>query len=479
MAFVGVLLEKIFRVYSKIRHIRHKISLQLDDFGRWREAHISERTTVFILAVLIGLAAGTGAFVLKTMIRYVSTFLTSGFNFMSGNKLLLLLPLLGIVITGILTRYVMRRDIAHGVAKMKKSLSQGKLYTPPSMMFNPIIASTITLGFGGSAGSEGPIAAAGGAFGANFARWARLSPQWIAILIGCGAGAGIAGIFKAPIGGAMFTIELMSLPFTTVGLIALFICTAVAGMTAYTLSGFRIDMPMIDASAPFDPSLLPFLLALAIACGFYSLYYNFFMKRVGIWLTKLRNPWVRNIIAGLALSAMIYFFPALYGEGYPVIGKLYNGQSGALLSDSPFATAGGGAALLMLVTAGVLLVKCFATSTTNNGGGVAGDFAPTLFAGGVFGFLFATMLNHYWGFQLPVGIFVLCGMSGVMAGAIRAPFTAWLLVIEMVSGYSCFMPVFLVAIISFAIVRLFTADGFYQRHLDRPNGLLHRFLHLF
>lgn len=431
------------------------------------------------MVVIIGLLAGSGAFLLKTSVGFLSGLLTAGLNAFSDNVKLILLPLIGIVLTGIVTRYIMRQNLAHGTRQLRQRLGRGDYYLPPSLMINPIIASSITLGFGGSAGSEGPIATAGGAIGGNLGRWARLSPQTVLLLIGCGAGAGIAGIFKAPVGGALFTLELMNIPLTSVGVIALFVCTSVAAMTAYALSGFTLDLTTVQTTAHFDGSLIPFIIAFGVICGLYSLYYNFFMKRVALWLGHLRNPWIKNIIAGSALGLLIYVFPALYGEGYGVVGQLLNGHSGALLADGPFAVASGGVILLMLVSVGILLVKSIATSDTNSGGGVAGDFAPTLFAGGVLGFLFAVSLNHFCGFDLPVGLFTLYGMAGVMAGAIRAPLMAWMLVVEMVGDYYSFMPVFIISVLSFGVVRLFTFDSFYQHRPDRPNGILSRLHRLF
>lgn len=452
--------------------LRSRMELYADRFSRWREFHVGDTPLMFILVTVIGLISGFGAFLLKRMIAFVSHTLTDSFNSFGVNWALILIPLAGLVLTGLLTRYVFRSKLSHGVRRLKEQIKQGNYYIEPKRMVYPMLAATITLGFGGSAGSEGPIACTGAAVGGNFARWLKMSPQMMLLMIGCGAGAGIAGIFKSPIGGALFTLEVMRIPMTTVPVLALLVCTVVSGMTAYALGGFSLDLTMNDASVMFDASLLPFVIALGLFCGLYSLYYSFIMKQVERWLTLISNKLLRDIVGGLCLGIAVFVFPSLYGEGYGVVGSILNGAYGSVVSDGPFALCGGGVELLIFVSLATVGVKCFATSSTNSGGGVSGDFAPTLFAGCMLGFLFATTVNYLFGASLPVGLFALFGMSGVMAGAIRAPLMALMLTTEMVGAYGSFFPLLVTSSISFSIVRLFTADDFFTRHFDKPNGLI-------
>ncbi|MCM1292679.1 MAG: chloride channel protein [Bacteroides sp.] len=456
---------------------RLKLSGLLDRFARWHRRYLSSKATLFIAVTVVGLLAGVGAFVLKRVIAAVSHLLLDHFNPLDFNWAFLFIPLIGIVLTGIATRYIMRTHLAHGVRHLKEQLKAKDYYIKPSLIFYPMIASTLTLGFGGSAGSEGPIACTGAAIGGNIGRWLRLDSKALMLMIGCGAGAGIAGIFKSPLGGALFTIEVLRLPLSSVFVIALLVCTIVAGMTSYALGGFDLDIDMTTAGASFDPSLMPFVLVIGVVCGFYSLYYSYIMKLVEHLLHKIGNPWVKNIIAGLLLSCAIAMLPALYGEGYKVDGHLLNDNPGALISDGMFACRSGGVVLLMSVSLALIAVKCFATSATNSGGGVAGEFAPTLFAGAVLGYLFAIAVEYFYGYHLPVGMFVLLGMGGVMAGAIRAPLMALMLVTEMVGAYSSFFPMLIVTALSFGVVRLFTYDDFFARHHDRPNGLISKLTH--
>lgn len=465
--------QDMSKLFSKIKT---PVNVRLDDFGRWRRRNVSDTPFMFIVVSAIGFISGIGAYVLKNMVGFVSRHLTAHLDAFGANWILLVLPAAGILLTGILTRYILKDRLAHGVRQLREQLKRKDYYIPSSRIITPMIASTITLGFGGSSGSEGPIACTGAAVGGNIGRWLRMSPEMVMLMIGCGAGAGIAGIFKSPLGGALFTLEVMRMPMSTVPVLALIVCTVVAGMTSYALGGFTMDISMADASAAFDTSLIPFIVALGIICGAYSLYYSYIMKCVERWLTRVRNPWIRNLAGGMMLGAAVYMLPSLYGEGYGVIGDVLNGRYGATIADGPFALSHGGVTLLILVSLATVGMKCFATSATNSGGGVAGDFAPTLFAGCILGMLFALTLNELFGTHLPVGMFALYGMAGVMAGAIRAPLMALMLTTEMVGAYSSFFPLLVSVTLSFGIVRLFTADDFYTRHIDRQNGIMSHLL---
>lgn len=441
-------------------------------FLQLRRKYIHELPFVFILAALVGFISGMAAYILKHMIACVSDFLTSGLDPKGGNWWLVLLPVSGLVLTGFITRNLMHAELDHGVRRLKASLKQKDYYQSPVRMVYYMLASTVTLGFGGSAGSEGPIACTGAAVGSNFARWFRLSPRAMMIMIGCGAGAGIAGIFKAPLGGALFTLEVLRIPMSTPYVLVLLVCTIVAGMTAYALGGFQMDIPVDTTSIAFDTYSVGWLILLGLVCGLYSLYYSYIMKFVDGLLMKLRSRFLRNLIGGLVVGLAVMVCPSLYGEGYSVIGHVLNGDFQSLVADGMFAGYGDCMSLTIAVVALTVAMKCFATSSTNSGGGVSGEFAPALFAGCLLGFLFAAALNTWFGVGLPVGLFALFGMAGVMAGAIRAPLMALMLTTEMIGSYGNFLPLLIVSTLSFGIVRLFTFDDFYSSHLDRNNGLI-------
>ena len=424
----------------------------------------SDRIRLIVLAIIIGLITGAGAALLKTMIGYIVSWvnpLTEG-----GHPIWIWmwLPVAGIVLTGIYQRYVIHDRISHGVDKLVNDLAERRYILSPKLTFAPIVASSLTLGFGGSAGSEGPIAYTGAAIGSNVGRICGVSPQTLYLLIGCGAGAGIAGIFKAPIGGALFALEVLGMSFTTVSVIALLAACITAAMTAYALSGFTIDIAWTN-NVNFEPSILLWTVALGVFCGLYSVYYSVVMKYMRKFYESMKNPWKMNIVSGLVLALTIFLFPSLFSEGYDVIGKIINMDWYSPFAESRIHNFSLGDLELPLVLGGVLLAKCFACSASNSGGGVAGDFAPTLFAGAVAGLFFALVANSLFELQLPPQIFAYIGMAGVMSGVIRAPLMALFLTVEMCNGFNFFLPLVIVTLISFGIVMLVTRRKFYEAHI--------------
>lgn len=395
------------------------------------------------------------------MIRRVSVFFTEHFAAAGPNYALLAIPVAGIVLTGIFQRYVLRADITHGVRRLGADLKAGRYVLPSYLCYSPMIGSTLTLGFGGSAGSEGPIAYTGAAVGSRLGQLCRLQPHLMMIMIGCGAGSAISGIFKAPVGGFLFTLEVLRMELATMSVMALLLACITAAMTAYTLSGYTVDMSYLQM-APFDSHAAPYIVLLGVFCGLYSLYYSHIMQVMERFYARLRNPWVRNIVSGGVLALLLFVFPAMYGEGYGMLGNVLNGDPRSMLSDGLFAALPPVGWQLVAVSAGIIAVKAFACSATNCGGGVAGDFAPTLFAGCFAGFFFASVLNLLFGLDLPVSGFAFCGMAGVMAGAIRAPLMALFLTAEMTDGFVLFLPLLAVTSISYGMVRIFKPASYYS-----------------
>lgn len=433
----------------------------LKQFILWCRDRMTPKSILLTVAFATGLVTGAFAALLKWLIALITNLLTFHVKCDGPEWLLLIIPLVGILLTGIYVRYILRNNVEHGVEQLVVDIKNDKPDMPPKLIYGPVIASSLTLGFGGSAGSEGPIAYTGAAIGSNMARWFGLSPQLVMIMVGCGAGAGIAGIFKAPVGGMLFTLEVLKMQMTTLSVMALVIAALTSAVTAYVLSGCTFDVSWAD-HVQFSPSIIPWVIALGIFCGLYSYYYSAVMKKMGKSYLRIKNPWMRNLVSGGVLAALVFLFPSLYGEGYGVVTQIINGHSNELLSHTFLFADINSVTVLIVVSAGILAVKCWAASAANSGGGVAGDFAPTLFAGAVAGLFFGTVAQKYAGADISPAIFALLGMAAVMAGAIRAPLMSIFLVLEMADCYAYFLPVVVVATVSYGVVKALSPESFYS-----------------
>lgn len=414
----------------------------------WHLGSLPPSISLFVLAALVGLLAGVSAFVLKETIKWMSLLLVSHFHKHGLNWGLLVIPLAGILLTVALQRYGLKRNIAHGLDKIGDMVRRGQYSIPATYTYGPVLASTLTLGFGGSAGAEGPIASTGAALASQLGRWVGLPPRLMMTIIGCGAGAGIAGIFKAPVGGMMFTLEVMGMELTTVAVIALTIACVIGGMTSYGMTGFTLDVPLTHPQY-FDPHMSGWIIVLGGLCGIYSIYYSRIALLTQRLLSLGRSPWIKALISGGILSGLVFVFPSLYGEGYEIMAKLIDGNLSAITEYSFWRMDG---SQVLLVCGGVAAVKSLASTATNSGGGVAGDFAPTLFAGCMAGLFFGGMLNESFGLALPLGNCALIAMAGTMAGTIKAPLMAMFIVVEMTGYYGMMFPVAVCSVVSYAIV---------------------------
>ena len=442
---------------SKVRNIRADIHRTIA-YLRLKKRYMP-RSFTMLLAAAIGFATGFACVILKYLIKTVSSATTDLVT--DGHRLLFtILPVVGLGLTTLFCRKIIGRNLSRGTDRLISFLKQGGYILNKDLLIGPIIANTLTLGFGGSAGAEGPIATTGSAIGNSFGRVFGLTPDQLRMMIGCGAGAGIAAIFKAPVGGMLFTLEILRLPFTTSTVLALLLSCLASAMTCYICTGFTFDVFL--ASAPmFDADNYIALAVFGLAAGIYSLYYVHAVRWAGRFFGKIGNIWIKVLAGGLSLGILLYFFPALYGEGYGVMDKMLNGDIGALYSQSPFREPDFWA--IAAIIAGLLLTKAVAVGITTYVG-VAGDFAPTLFAGSLAGLLFASVANSL-GCDLPVGDFALIGMCAVFAGVIRAPFMAMFLTPEMTGNFTLFLPMVIASALSYAIVRLATNVNYYHEKI--------------
>lgn len=441
----------------------------------WREKHIPEKTFVVMLAIVIGIASGLAAVLLKFLISTISTVINSVGVTTQANYYYLLFPIVGILLSGLYVRYVVRDNISHGVTRVLYAIAQKKSRLKTHNMYASLVASSLTIGCGGSVGAEGPIVFTGAAIGSNLGQAFRLSPHLLMMLVGCGAAAGIAGIFKAPIAGVLFTVEVLMLDLTAGSVMPLIMASVAGATVSYVFTGYNVEF-FFSQSEPFYTSRIPYVIVLGVMCGFVSLYFN---KTIGLMedvFGRMQGRWQRFMLGSVVLSVLIFLFPPLFGEGYGAINNLLNGDVASIFDNSLFYSSRNNTMSTILFVGGLCLFKSFATSATNGGGGVGGTFAPSLYVGCMAGFFFAYTLNAV-GFaspSVPLSIknFALLGMAGVMAGVMQAPLMAIFLTAEMTGGYSLFLPLLIVAAISYGTCRVFTPYSIYTKRLAKRGELL-------
>ena len=437
----------------------------------WRENHIKERNFVLILALVTGILCGFASLIFKWLIHFISGSLLLNIDITTGNYWYLIYPLIGLFIVVCYVRYVVRDNISHGVTKVLYSISQNKSRLKPHNCYTSIIASSITIGFGGSVGAEGPIVYTGAAIGSNIGQAFRLSPRLLMILVGCGAAAGLSGIFKAPLAGALFTLVVLMIDLTTVSVMPILISSISAATVSYIFTGFDTQF-FFTQSETFLPVKIPFALILGVLCGFVSLYFIRVINMMEGFYGSIRNPWKKALIGGMILAGLVFLFPPLYGEGYDFITSMINGDAGSVLNGSFFYKDRDTAWVIMIYVLALTLMKAFATSSTNGAGGVGGTFAPSLYVGSMLGFCFAFTLNHIGLAELSVKNFALMGMAGVMSGVMHAPLMAIFLTAELTGGYELFLPLLIVSTISYGTIKIFEPYSIYAIRLAKRGELL-------
>jgi CIC family chloride channel protein len=437
----------------------------------WLQKHVRERTLVLFTSFLVGIGAAIAAIVLKNTLHFIQTILTSSLR--EGASLwFLVLPAAGILLSALFVKYIVRDDISHGVTKILFAISQRKSRIKPHNTWSSIIASTFTIGFGGSVGAEAPIVLTGAAIGSNLGRFFRLEQKTLMILVGCGAAGAIAGIFKAPIAGLVFVIEVLMLDLTMTSVLPLLISSVTAATISYIFTG-QEAMFKFSQTEVFRLGRIPYVLLLGIFCGFLSLYFTRMMIRIEDLFRKIKKQRYKFAAGAIVLSILIFLFPPLYGEGYDTIGTLLAGESSHLTDHSPLAGMSAGHWGTVIFMSLILLTKVFATSATNGGGGCGGTFAPSLYLGCIAGFVFAYAINRF-GFAglLSEKNFALMGMAGVMSGIMHAPLTGVFLIAELTGGYELFLPLLIVSISSYATIIAFEPHSIYSMRLARKGELM-------
>lgn len=446
----------------------------MDMVLEWRDKHITDRQMTIILALFIGFFASVAAFILHFIIKEIQVLLTAGFTTVTYNWLYLVFPVIGIFLTSLFVRYVVKDNISHGITRILYAISSKRSRLKPHNCWTSVIASAITIGFGGSVGAEAPIVLTGSSIGSNLGQLFKMDNKTLMLLVGCGAAAAIAGIFKAPIAGLVFTLEVLMVDLSMASLLPILVASVTATCFTYIFMGsdslfsFHLDGEWIMERVPA-------CILLGVSCGLVSLYFIRMMTSCeGVFARLKDHRYAKLLLGGLMLSSLIFIFPVLYGEGYSAINILLNSNTEAdwntLLNNSLFYGHG---QLLIIFVAIVVLTKVVATSATNGGGGCGGTFAPSLFVGAFSGFLFARIWNiQQLGLYVPEKNFTLLGMAGVMAGVMHAPLTGIFLIAEITNGYDLFIPLMIVSTCSVMTISVFEPHSIYAMRLARQGKLI-------
>ena len=435
--------------------------------------NMPEKRKLIILSFVVGISSGLAAVLLESLVRAIHHGLTSWFDGSLDNFLYLVYPGIGMLLSLILLRFVIKDNIGHGVTKVLVAISKNDSRIKPHNMWSSILTSSLTIGFGGSVGAEAPIVYTGAAIGSNFARYMGMSYRNMTILLGCGAAGAVAGIFKAPLAGVLFTLEILLFNISMTSMMPLLFSTVSATMVSYIFLGDAL--PFECTLTPFRIVNVPFYVLLGFFCGLCSLYF----LRTTLWLEdklgKVKNPYVKWAFCAGGLGLLIFLFPPLYGEGYDALGPLLNGQSISYDGDTILAFMLHRPWLVPVFFALILILKVFSMTLTNAGGGVGGTFGPTLFVGAMAGFLLARVANLLLAgteFTVPEQNFVLVGMAGLMAGVMQAPMTAIFLIAEISGGYELFIPLIITASIAFGTIRIFEKYSIYTKRIAKSGDLL-------
>jgi chloride channel protein, CIC family len=436
-------------------------------FFRTRLIEIDQVRLLYLLSLVVGLLSALAAALLKNTIHFAQNFLTNR----SGSILYFFFPLAGMLLTVLFVKYVVRDKIGHGISRILYAISKKKGNLRVHNTWTSIIASTLTIGFGGSVGAEAPIVLTGSSIGSSIGRFFKLNYRSITLLIGCGAAGAVSGIFKAPIAGIVFVLEILMLDLTISSVVPLLISSVTAATVAYFLMGDKV-LFSFTVVEPFNISNIPWYIVLGIISGMLSLYFSKMTLFLEGSYEKIKNIYFRLVIGGLVLCGLVYLFPPFYGEGYSTIMSLLQGNTNAVFNSSVFGNLSDNFLLIILFMTGLILLKVVVSSSTNGAGGVGGIFAPTLFIGGINGYFVATLLKRIAGVDLPDNRFVLVGMAGLMAGVMHAPLTAIFLIAEITGGYTLLIPLIITSTVAYITTRSFEKHSIYHVQLAERGELI-------
>lgn len=426
---------------------------------------------ILLLSIIIGIWAGLAAVVLKTSVHWIEEYITSLADSSDQNLFFLLLPLAGILLTLFFTSIILRDDISHGVSRILYCISSKEGKMRRHNVYSSMVACSITSGFGGSVGMEAPILNTGAAIGSNIGQWFGQTYRTRVLLIGAGTAGAMAAIFKAPIAGMVFALEVLALDLSATSIIPL-LTSAVSGSLISTfLLGKRIEF-YFAIKEPFNYDNIIYYILLGIFCGIVSLYF----LRTNSWIEKgikrIKNIWVRALLGGVAVSGLIFLFPPLFGEGYNSMKIILSGNISKLADNSMFYGHTDNALMFIGYLGLILVFKVAATSLTTGSGGIGGVFAPALFMGGIAGTTFTRILDYFSITKVPESNFTLVGMAGLISGVIHAPLTGIFLIAEITGGYQLFIPLIITSALAYLTVHIFEPYSIYTKKLAQNNALI-------
>ncbi len=434
---------------------------------------LSEAQTMAILAVLVGLCAGVGAYIFNTLLHTITHSLTSWTPNDQAQWLYLIYPAIGIILATLFVKHVVKDGISEGVTRVLYAMSRTDSRIKGHNTWTSIVGGATTIGFGGSVGPEAPIVLTGAAIGSNIGKLARLNYKNITLLLCCGAGAAVAAVFKAPITGVVFVLEILMLEITTKSIIPLLLASMTATITSLVFHGFSpIIAVSLSRSDMFQVEQVPLFLLLGCFCGLMAFYFTSVNSKVGGFYKSVNKQWRKWLYAGITLGVLIFIFPPLYGEGHDSFGALMTGNTDSLFNHTLFHSWSTTDWFLIIYLIAVMLFKVIAMATTNAAGGVGGTFAPSLFVGAFAGATIAVVCQAVFGWDVSITSFTLAGMAGVMSGVMKAPLTAIFLIAELSNGYGLFIPLMIVSCISFAVNYSMDRDSIYTKQLRLRGELL-------
>ena len=437
----------------------------------WRIANIPEKNFIYLLSLIIGLMSGLAALTLKTLIHFVEVEVTNLISVDSISYWYLIYPMVGIFLTVLFVKFVVKDNIGHGVAKILFSISRNNSKLKPHNSYSSMIASSLTIGLGGSVGAEAPIVMTGASIGSNLARFFRLNYKYVTLMVGCGAAGGIAGIFNAPIAGIVFTLEVLMIDLTMVYLVPLLISAVTATTLTWFFMGEGVWMRFTNIS-DFHVENIGYFILLGVFTGLLGFYFTrsamFFESK----FASIKNWVFRLLIGGFTLGLLIFLLPPLWGEGYTSINTIFEGGGKNLLNHSIFYKFKSDPYALLVFLAAILIFKVVAMAATTGSGGIGGIFAPTLFLGGVGGYFLVRTLNTFFKLGLPDDHFALAGMAGMMAAVMHAPLTGVFLTAEITSGYGMFVPLLITSTVAYLTIMRFEPHSVYTKKLAQSGELI-------